>query len=1088
MKRPLIAGLLAALLIGTIAVALALALRPDAPPDGPGPRKLTIGYDSTTNTIWVKSPGALVTLTDIHKSLGNDSLLERGANSDWLLKANLLIGQKVRLLLHGDKASGDVNWLKLKSDQSGFVSLQASDGQVSIKSTRITSWDEQAGTFDYTFDDGSGRAFVSVKNRRAEVLDVRMDVIDSEIAYLGYPAESSYGISWKVIAEAGASSSGGVLGQGITGNVVGSSFHHNYFGAYVFGAGNMLWKDNEFYENVVYGLDPYNYSQRLLVEGNVFRDNGKHGLIFARGSGYSIIRNNHSYRNAGNGIVLHEGSDNNVVEGNEVYANTDGIVIFQSSNNRVMGNTVRQNVTGIRIYGRQGVGSSGNVVEDNRVLGNDQHGIYLYDFASENYVRKNRIESNGKNGIYLNSAVDNDIQDNLIGNNAVGVRIDSAKTVVPSRGNLIEGNVLQSNQQAFALSETPVEDHLLEHNLLEESKQGGAWNAKTVAKAAFIVAAALVVGIATFPGIARLRVASRLSRTVRLLRSTGGSWLSDVQPKITHVQPKITQFVSASFQSLSNVLTLAPSLVGQSALLGSASLRRLRSTAEDAASKTETRALAAIMLLAIALRFAFLGQDSFWSDEIISVQRAQEGWFGDSLHMALYHAALHLWIRLGDGEAMVRTLSVIFGVAAVPLVYALGARLFGARVGLISALLLTLSAFHIQYSQEARAYSLLVVSVTLSSLLFVRNIERPSKAGWAGYIIIGAAGVYCHVFGILALVSHGSSLLFLKPSRVPWKALLASWAILGLLISPFASNATSVIAGDPEDGSGGIGWINAPDWETVYESLISLTGNGGSVLLLLYLVPLFVALFLATRAFRSSGLSIQTWKYAFILTWLVAPVGALLAVSLITPVFVSRYLLISLPPLLIVAALTIDRLWGARTTARLAAAAIAALLVALSAVGDKDYYTEFEKEDWRGAVNVVASQWQSGDGMLFYMPWMESKFQFYLERSEQEGSELSSLVRKKDWEQFIVYGERPSQEQIARFLPDHAGRVWLIEAHTSHPERRQVRDDIRAALGGNYPLAETSKLPKIIVTLFSRAAFEATLPSASTNRVVTPPQ
>jgi mannosyltransferase len=125
-------------------------------------------------------------------------------------------------------------------------------------------------------------------------------------------------------------------------------------------------------------------------------------------------------------------------------------------------------------------------------------------------------------------------------------------------------------------------------------------------------------------------------------------------------------------------------------------------------------ALLAITVLALFLRLHLLGQDSFWGDELTSVRRAQLDWdaFWELMRgpaaMALYYVLLRFWILLGDSEFTVRLLSVISAVATVPVVYFLGKSLFDARVGLIAALLLAMNAFHIQYSQEARSYSLLL--------------------------------------------------------------------------------------------------------------------------------------------------------------------------------------------------------------------------------------------------------------------------------------------------------------------------------------------------------------------------------------------
>jgi uncharacterized membrane protein len=98
--------------------------------------------------------------------------------------------------------------------------------------------------------------------------------------------------------------------------------------------------------------------------------------------------------------------------------------------------------------------------------------------------------------------------------------------------------------------------------------------------------------------------------------------------------------------------------------------------------------------------------------------------------MGLYYCLLRLWVNLGESEFVLRSLSALAGVLAVGLVYVLGKRLFDTKVGLIGAALLATNSFHIQYSQEARAYSLMVLLTALSSLFFLRAIGHSSRNEW----------------------------------------------------------------------------------------------------------------------------------------------------------------------------------------------------------------------------------------------------------------------------------------------------------------------------------------------------------------------
>jgi uncharacterized membrane protein len=76
-----------------------------------------------------------------------------------------------------------------------------------------------------------------------------------------------------------------------------------------------------------------------------------------------------------------------------------------------------------------------------------------------------------------------------------------------------------------------------------------------------------------------------------------------------------------------------------------------------------------------------------------------------SVHPPLYYVILHYWINLfGDTEFSTRFLSVIFGLFSIFMIYKVGTLLFNKNVGMLSSLLLALSVFHIQYSQEVRMY------------------------------------------------------------------------------------------------------------------------------------------------------------------------------------------------------------------------------------------------------------------------------------------------------------------------------------------------------------------------------------------------
>ena len=482
-----------------------------------------------------------------------------------------------------------------------------------------------------------------------------------------------------------------------------------------------------------------------------------------------------------------------------------------------------------------------------------------------------------------------------------------------------------------------------------------------------------------------------------------------------------------------------------------------------------TGAVAATMGLALFLRLVHLGHLSFWSDEILSITRSQAGW-SFQLHMLTYESILRLWMGLGESEAVVRMLSVahcLFGVAAVPAMYALGARLFGVRAGIIASLLLAVNAFHIQYSQEARGYSLLVLLVILSTLLFVRGVESRSPRVWAGYVLLSVLAVYSHGFGIFVLGAHAGSVPFLRRREVPWAHLAVSWAVIAGSLTPFWLSIGSGLIGGSVD-TGGLSWIPATSAKQLSSVLTTLAGGGGTPLLALSLVLVAGGLVVAATTWYSSRASWATWKYVLPLSGLFVPIFLALLISTVRPIVIPRYFIVCLPALILVASSVIAHPWLLiNRISAVAPVTIAAALVATSALATMSFYNDFQKEDWRGVANHVASRWQTGDGMLFYVPWMQPKFDFYSERMGG-GREFQAIVDESQWKSFTFSGDPPNREAIAEYLPDDSKRVWLVLGHTNDDRRQLTRRETQAALSEEYPVIESFKFPKLTLTLYSR--------------------
>jgi mannuronan 5-epimerase len=394
------------------------------------------------------------------------------ANKIWLLKVKLKVEEGATLRLIGG-AGGDVNWLRLRSDTSSGIWLRAENGNLILRDTKVTSWDTARNAVDTDTgvapDGTGGRSYIAsrsvlTKGRPTappttcalnggtqEPYEARMDVVNSQVAYLGYNASESYGMTWKVYYKVNTTDPSDQPPPGrqlyamvdIFGDVSGSTFDHNYFGSYTFGAYCMRWSANTFAENVEYGLDPHDDSDYLTITGNTFRDNGNHGLICSVECNNLVITNNRSYGNGkpagstpepkGNGIMLHRNVNGALIEGNTVYNNfQDGIAIFDSHGAVVRNNTVANNATSAI---RLSVGSSGNLIEHNALSSTaaapSGAGYLIYTYKG------NDTPISGGDGLPKNNTFRNN---QLAGYKSPMMKIVAA-TANQFEGNTIDGNV-----------------------------------------------------------------------------------------------------------------------------------------------------------------------------------------------------------------------------------------------------------------------------------------------------------------------------------------------------------------------------------------------------------------------------------------------------------------------------------------------------------------------------------------------------------------------------------------------------------------------------------------------------------------------
>ncbi|GAA0901978.1 right-handed parallel beta-helix repeat-containing protein [Pseudonocardia zijingensis] len=376
----------------------------------PPPADVQARFDPVQNAVLL-SAGQGVTLPALAQAVGNPDLLREEAPGVWLLGADLAVLPGTSLQI----AAPTTRWLKLLSTAGRYASVKAFGGGIDVSGSCITSWDPATSAVDTELADGRG--YLLARD------GAQMNIDNSEIRFLGHGEVESYGLSWRT--------------EGTTGKITNSAVSNNYFGLYSYEVGGLVITDNEFHDNVLYGIDPHTGSHNLAIERNVVHDNGKHGIILAEDCVDSVIRDNTVYRNNHHGIVLYLRSDRNTIEGNDSFANaSQGININEANENVVRDNRVYDNAeSGIGITQT----SRDNVVENNQSRGNQQDGVRVVSEAALTTLRANTLGENGRYGVYIDIDGDVDIAGNLIFANRSGIMLKGS-AIVPDGDNEIFDN------------------------------------------------------------------------------------------------------------------------------------------------------------------------------------------------------------------------------------------------------------------------------------------------------------------------------------------------------------------------------------------------------------------------------------------------------------------------------------------------------------------------------------------------------------------------------------------------------------------------------------------------------------------------
>ncbi|MGQ0832565.1 MAG: glycosyltransferase family 39 protein [Microthrixaceae bacterium] len=306
--------------------------------------------------------------------------------------------------------------------------------------------------------------------------------------------------------------------------------------------------------------------------------------------------------------------------------------------------------------------------------------------------------------------------------------------------------------------------------------------------------------------------------------------------------------------------------------------------------------------------------------------------------------------RLGDPLTWMRVPSLVAGVATVPLVYRLGVRTVGRSPALVASALFALNPLATFYSTEARAYALVTMLVTMSTLALLRALETDDWRWWAAFAALESAAMYSHYTSIFVIAAQGLWAVVLHRNRL--RRLLVAHLAVAVGYLPWVPSLLADRSSTPQQV---MNLLVDFSRASVVEALGRLVSGGPFVALGVLPGVLALTLLAAAATIGTAGLvrrmsqgQFRVSEHVLLIVAMAgaAPAGAFAYSALGDDMFIARNLITSLPALALV--------FAALLTSLPRNAAVVALACALTAAG-LGAAKGFDHATWRPAYREAAA-------------------------------------------------------------------------------------------------------------------------------------
>lgn len=462
----------------------------------------------------------------------------------------------------------------------------------------------------------------------------------------------------------------------------------------------------------------------------------------------------------------------------------------------------------------------------------------------------------------------------------------------------------------------------------------------------------------------------------------------------------------------------------------------------------------------VALRFHNLNRFDFWYDEIISIWMSKKIFILidypiDVATPPLFNILLNMWMHFGEGEFTLRLLPLIFGILSIFGIYKIGELLFNRTIGLISAFMISISAFHVYYSQELRAYSL-VTFLSIASMFFLIKALKGNKLNlWTAYVVFTTLCIYSHNHTVFLIIAQNVFfIIFFKKYRYLFQKWLTAQAIVLFLYIPWIKISLKQLPYIAT--SWHYSWMAHGNLKNFFDTLlIFLTGYAP--------IPLGICSFLLIAPLFTSGLLFFKQgkeQISLLGLWLFLPILITLLISrFLFPIYLHRALIYVSPAFYIITA------FGIYKFKRNVGFVLLIIFIGLSIAALRNHYKNIissnisyrigiiSRKEYKASSAYVENNFKEGDIIVHTSNSTIPSFWFYTGQKEIDRNlgfidnitTLQNYIKgyKRVW---LVYSE------------------WNIETLYKNPNR--IENKIKKWLDHNLILLDSKKFTGIEIYLY----------------------